>query len=264
MARLEGSRALVTGATGGLGQAIARALRKRGATLVLTGRRREELEALRAELDADVVPADLANAEDVRALIESAARIDVLVANAGLPGTGTLDSFTPEEVDRVLDVNLRAPVHLAKAVVPAMVERGEGHLVFVSSMSGKVPSPYASLYCATKFGLRGFAASLREDLRGTGVGVTTIFPGPVSEAGMWADAALEQPRGLRTSSPADVAAAVVRGVERDEGEIDVAAAIVRFGGRLAGVAPATVVALQRRLGGTKVAAELSEAQRGKR
>jgi short-subunit dehydrogenase len=264
MARLEGSRALVTGATGGLGHAIARALRERGASLVLTGRRREALESLSGELDAEVFPADLASAEDVRALADGAGRIDVLVANAGLPGTGTLDSFTPEEVDRVLDVNLRAPVHLARALTPAMVERGEGHLVFVSSMSGKVPSPYASLYCATKFGLRGFAASLREDLRDTGVGVTTIFPGPVSGAGMWADAALENPRGLRTSSPVDVAEAVITGIERDRGEIDVAAALVRFGGRLAGVAPSTAVGLQRRLGGTKVAADLSEAQRAKR
>lgn len=264
MARLEGSRALVTGATGGLGHAIARALRDRGASLLLTGRRREALDSLASELGAEVHAADLGSAEDVRELAGSAGRIDLLVANAGLPGTGTLDSFSPEEVDRVLDVNLRAPIHLAKALTPAMVERGEGHLVFVSSMSGKVPSPYASLYCATKFGLRGFAASLREDLRGTGVGVTTIFPGPVEDAGMWADAALESPRGLRTSSPEDVAKAVIAGIERDKGEIDVAAALVRFGGRLAGVAPSTVLGLQRRLGGTKVAADLSEAQRSKR
>jgi len=264
MVRLEGSRALVTGATGGLGQAIARALRERGASVVLSGRRREALESLRTELDAEVLPADLASADDVRSLAESAGRVDVLVANAGLPGTGTLDSFSPEEVDRVIDVNLRAPIHLTKTLMPAMLERGEGHLVFVSSMSGKIPSPYASLYCATKYGLRGFAASLREDLLGSGVGVTTIFPGPVGEAGMWADAGLDNPRGLRTSSPDDVAGAVIRGIERDKGEIDVAAGIVRFGGRLAGVSPSAVVGLQRRLGGTKVAADLSEAQRSKR
>src|SRR5438093_9835915 len=126
MARLEGSRALVTGATGGLGQAIARALRERGASVVVSGRRREALESLRTELDAEVLPADLASADDVRSLAESAGRVDVLVANAALPGTGTLDSFSPEEVDRVIDVNLGAPIHLTKTLMPAMLERGEG------------------------------------------------------------------------------------------------------------------------------------------
>ena len=101
----------------------------------------------------------------------------MLVANAALPAAGRLDSFTAQEIDRALDVNLRAPMQLTRALVPAMVERGTGHVVLISSLSGKVASAGASIYSATKFGLRGFGFSLNEELRGTGVGVTTVFPG---------------------------------------------------------------------------------------
>ena len=93
------------------------------------------------------------------------ATVDVLVANAALPATGELSEFTQEQIDRMLEVNLRAPIALAHALAPGMVARGRGHMVFISSLSGKSANPASSLYSATKFGLRGFALSLREDLR---------------------------------------------------------------------------------------------------
>ena len=98
------------------------------------------------------------------------------MANAALPASGPIVDFSPEQIDRALDVNLRAPIQLTRALVPGMVERGAGHVVLVSSLSGKVASIGSSLYSATKFGLRGFASGLREDLHGTGVGVTVVFP----------------------------------------------------------------------------------------
>ena len=259
-------RVLLTGATGGLGRAIARALHDRGATIAATGRREDALEELRSELGDRVKPlvADLADRDEVAELPRRAGRVDVLVANAALPGSGRLDSFSPEEIDRALEVNLRAPVQLARALAPAMVERGAGHLVFVSSINGKLPSPGTSVYSATKYGLRGLAASLRAELRGSGVGVSAVFPSFIADAGMWADTQINLPRGVHLPSPDDVAAAVVKGIERDRGEIDVAPIPLRLSAGLAGVAPGLVAAVGSRLGAGEVADRAATAQRSKR
>jgi short-subunit dehydrogenase len=263
---LGGRSVLLTGASGGIGHAIARALHERGAQLLLSARRAEVLESLREELGAgvEVVPADLADAGDVAGLAERAAAVDVLVANAALPASGPLDGFSAEEIDRAIDVNLRAPVQLARALVPGMAERGAGHLVFISSLAGKVASSGSSLYSATKFGLRGFAAGLREDLNGTGVGVTTVFPGFISAAGMFSDAKVELPRGVGTRTPKQVASAVVRGIEHDKAEIDVAPFGLRAGALASAVAPSIAASLQRRLGAEDLAARIAEGQADKR
>jgi len=263
---LDRRHVLLTGATGGLGRAIARGLHARGATVVATGRREEALEELRAELGDRIEPrvADLNSPDEVVALAHRAGRVDVLVANAALPASGRLDSFSPEEIDRAIDVNLRAPMQLARAVVPAMVERGEGHLVFVSSLNGKVPSAGTSVYTATKYGLRGLSASLRAELSGAGVGVSAVFPSFIAEAGMWADTRIELPRGVRLPSPEDVAAAVVRAIEKGQGEIDVAPIALRVSAALAGVAPGLVAAVGSRLGAGEVADRAAAAQRSKR
>jgi short-subunit dehydrogenase len=265
-ARIEQSTVLLTGATGGIGRAIARSLNARGADLVLTGRRRGVLEELRTELGerARVVPADLAGPEAAAGLAEHAGQIDVLVANAGLPGTGRLEDFTPEQMDRTLDVNLRAPMQLTRALLPGMLERGNGHVVLISSLVGKVPAPWSSVYCATKFGLRGFGFALREELRGTGVGVTTVFPGFIRDAGLFADSGAKLPPGLGTSSPQEVADAVIRGIEKDKGEIDVAPFIVRSGARIFTAAPTVGAAISRAFGGGRIAASVAAGQREKR
>jgi short-subunit dehydrogenase len=263
---LQGRTALVTGASGGLGQAIARRLRSRGAEVVVSGRRADVLEPLAGELGGRAVVADLSAREDMDRVITEAGDVDILVANAGLPADGPVLEYTPEQIDRALDVNLRAPIHLARVLAEAMVGRGAGHLVFVSSLSGKVATAHSGLYSATKFGLRGFASGLRQDLFGTGVGVSCVFPGPISEAGMFADSGAEMPRFVRVRRPDDVADAVQRAIERDVQEIDVA----DFGSRLWGVfgqvAPATMARLNHRFGGTDIAAAISgsEAHRSKR
>ena len=262
---LNGSRVLITGATGGLGQAIARALHERGATLTLTGRKVDVLESLVSELGDRVESRalDLSDAAALRDFCQTVGDVDILVANAGLPGTGKLDEYSPEQIDRVLDVNLRAPVHMTRALLPGMLERGRGHLVYISSMSGKVATARSSLYNGTKFGLRGFAFAMREDVRGTGVGVTTVFPGFISDAGMWADGGLDLPRGIRTKSPDQVASAVIKGIEKDKAEIDVAPLPIRLGGWLAGPVPNAIAAINRR-GGGDIADALAERQREKR
>ena len=263
---LNASRVLLTGATGGLGHAIARALHARGAHVVLTGRRAEVLDGLVSELGerAEARALDLSDSGAMRGFCEEVGDVDVLVANAGIPGTGKLTEYGSEQIDRVVDVNLRAPIHMTHALLPGMLERGRGHLVYISSMSGKVPTPRSSLYNGTKFGLRGFAHATHQDLRGTGVGVTTVFPGFISDAGMWADGGLDAPRGLGTRTPEDVADAVVKGIETGKAEIDVAPLFVRFGGWLSGPAPNLVAAISRRSGGDDVAQALAERQVEKR
>jgi short-subunit dehydrogenase len=263
---LNGSRVLLTGASGGIGRAIARALHARGCALVLSGRRVEALDQLAAELGerVEVAPADLSDAGEVEALLERAGHVDVLVANAALPGSGRLESFSPEQLDRALDVNLRAPMHMAHALVPRMAERGSGHLVFISSISAKAVAGGGAVYSATKAGVRAFALGIRDDLHGTGVGVTTVFPGFISDAGMWADSGLKPPAGAGTRSPEDVAKAVLRAIAKNPREIDVAGLVPRSGGWLLGIAPGLVSALQRRAGGDKTTAELAEAQKVKR
>src|SRR5947207_8213987 len=138
---LAGRTVLLTGASGGIGGAIARELHARGASLVVTARRGEVLEELRAELGGERVEpvvADLSERDAVARLGQHDTPVDVLVANAALPASGRFDDFSPEEIDRALDVNLRAPIQLARTLVPGMVERGGGHVVFLSSLAGKV------------------------------------------------------------------------------------------------------------------------------
>ncbi|HXJ34338.1 MAG TPA: SDR family oxidoreductase [Candidatus Eisenbacteria bacterium] len=261
---ITGTKALVTGANGGLGQAIARALRAAGADVVLSGRRADALRPLATAIGARVVVADLVDRASVVRCMEEAGPIDVLVANAGLPASGPLLGFDPEEIDRALDVNLRAPIMMARHAAAGMRARGRGQIVFISSISGKVAGPGTSIYSATKFGLRGFSLGLREDLHGTGVGVTTIFPGFIRDAGMFADTKVVLPRGAGTRTPDDVAHAVLRAIRADPAEITVAAIEQSFGALLAGVSQPLVASLQRMLGGEKVAKEIAAAQAHKR
>jgi short-subunit dehydrogenase len=260
-----GKRILLTGASGGLGDAIARALAAGGpAELLLTGRRVDRLEALAAATGGRAIACDLADPADVERLAEVAAGVDIVVSNAALPASGPLTSFSEDEIDRALAVNLRAPMVLARRLVEPMAARSAGRLVFVSSLAGKVASPGGSVYSATKFGLRGFAQGVREDLRGSGVGVTCIFPGFVRGAGMLADSGAKLPFFVSTSTPEQVAEAVLAAIEGDRGEIDVAPFPMGLAARIAGAAPGLVTAMQRRLGAERVAGDIAAGQRVKR
>jgi short-subunit dehydrogenase len=255
---------LLTGASGGIGHAIARALAARGAQLVLTGRRADVLEPLAVEVGGRALAVDLADRDAVGRLAADAGEVEILVANAALPASGTLDDYTEQQVDRALDVNLRAPIQLARLLSEGMVARGHGHLVFISSLSGKAAAGGGALYSATKFGLRGFALSLREDLRASGVGVSTIFPGFIRDAGMFARADVKLPPGVGTRSPEDVAAAVVRAIERNKAELDVAPFGLRVGSMISGIAPELAANSSRRMGGPRIAAGLAAGGRDNR
>jgi short-subunit dehydrogenase len=259
-----GARVLLTGASGGIGQALARRFASRGAALVLTGRRAEVLEPLARELGALAIVCDLADPQELAGLVERAGTIDVLVANAALPATGHLTELSPEQIDRMLEVNLRAPIQLARALAPGMIERRRGHLVFISSLSGKAASPLSSMYNATKFGLRGFALALREDLAPAGVGVSVVLPGFISDAGMFADAAVRLPPGVGTRTPDQVARATIDAVQRNRAEVEVAPLALRLGANLATVAPALAARTVRLTGGDRIARQLAAGQTDKR
>lgn len=258
---LSGGKALLTGATGGLGRAIAEALAQRGVVLTLSARSREALEALAAELPGSghsVLPADLADPDAAERLAAEAAGTEILVANAGLPAAGRVSDFTSEQVKRALRVNLEAPMLMARALYPSMVESGGGHLVFVSSLSGKAASPRSSIYNATKFGLRGFALGLRADLASQGVGVSLVSPGFIREAGMFADAGSKPPPGMGTGTPKQVGAAVVKAIERNKTEIAVAPLPQRVAAHFALASPAIGVRAQSGSTGQKSAEAIAK------
>jgi short-subunit dehydrogenase len=253
--RLADARALVTGATGGLGQAIARELAARSCEVILTGRRETALERLATELGppARWLVADLMSLGGARDLLERSGPVDVLVANAGVEASDRLEDIGDDELERAVAVNLLVPLALARDVIVPMTERGRGHVVFISSIAGVTATPgNGPVYTATKWGLRGFGLALRQELRGTGVGVSTIFPGPIRDAGMFARTGVALPRGAGTSSPADVARAVTRAIERDLAEVRVAAGSVRLSAVLSGVSPVLVGSLARRAGAGRV------------
>lgn len=261
---LGGRSVLLTGATGGIGGATARALAARGASVVLTGRRVEPLEALATDIGGRAVAADLTSPDAPEQLLAEAGDVDVLVANAALPASGELTSFSAEEIDRALDVNLRAPIQLARLLAPALCARRSGHMVFVSSLSGRSAGPHSSLYSATKFGLRGFSLGLRQDLAEHDVGVSCVFPGFVRDAGMFAESGASLPPGVGTSSPDEVAAGIIRAIERNRAEVDVAPLAMKAGARIGGLAPELTASVQERLGSFKVARAIGAGQRDKR
>jgi len=262
--RFAGSTVLLTGATGGIGRAVTAELAACGAELLLSGPDAGDLEQLAADFPARTHPADLADPVQLERLARAAQGVDILVTCSGLPAFGELLEFTPEQLDRALAVNLRAPVVLARLLAPRMLAAGRGHLVFVGSISGKAAHPCASLYNAAKFGLRGFALGLRQDLHGTGVGVSLVQPAAVAGAGMFASSGATAPGLVRTVSPARVASAIVRAVECDRAELNVAPAELRLLLAVAGQFPGLAERIQRRTGAARSFRELADAHRAAR
>lgn len=184
--------ALVTGASRGIGAATARELGRRGYALVLAARSADELGALAAELNrggalALAVRTDMSRTNEVERLARIAlaqfGRVDVLVNNAGVGGHGrSFARMAPEDMQRMLAVNFTAPMLLTRALLPPMLERRSGAIVFVGSLAGRVALPGSALYSATKHGLRGLAQSVRREVKGRGVRVTLVAPGFIDTA----------------------------------------------------------------------------------
>lgn len=261
---ISGSKVLITGASGGLGQDMARALNSAGAELVLTGRRGDALQALAEETNGKAVETDLGDRDQVAKLIADHADTDILIANAGIPASGRIETFSVEEIDKALEVNIRSTIILAHGLSAAMAERGHGHIVVISSLAGKNGQAASSIYSATKFALRGFAQGLRADLRPSGVGVSCVLPGFIRDAGMYADAGVELPRGVGTSTPREVSDAVINSITHNKGEVVVAPAAMRLGAALAGISPGAAAVVARKTGSNSVGDEFEAGQKDKR
>ncbi|MEU8827998.1 SDR family NAD(P)-dependent oxidoreductase [Streptomyces sp. NPDC048636] len=262
--RISGTTVLLTGATGGIGRTLARALAAKGAKLLLTGRREEVLRPLAERLGGRALVADLSDREELERLAEEASDARILIANAALPSSGPVLDYGTDQLDRALEVNLRAPLLLSRLMAPTMVAEGSGHLVMIGSLSGRAASPGAALYNASKFGLRGFTLGLRQDLHGTGVGVSLVQPGFVGDVGMFAEAGGAAPAGVRTVSSRQVAAATIRAIERNRAEVNVAPVELRFGSALGGLFPGLSERVQRRVGADRTTRQLADGQRDKR
>jgi len=261
--RLEGRSVLLTGATGGIGDAIARELATRGCALTVTGRREAELARLVTELgpSARGFAADLTNLAEIRELLDDTGPVDILVACAGIDIPQDLADTSDEVIEEAIRINLLAPAALSRAALPSMKQRGAGHIVFIGSVAGLVATPInSSVYAATKWGLRGLGLALRQELHGTGIGVSTVFPAGVRDAGMFARTGITLPWYVGTSSPQQVARAVVRAVERDRAEVVVAAAGERLGAAMSGLAPVLVGRLARVTGLGRIRQAVQDAQ----
>jgi short-subunit dehydrogenase len=255
MRDLRGANTLVTGAAGGLGHYIARALASEGANLVLSDVPEAPPEDLAEELRArsvrvEIVTADLAKRADVDSLVsraeEALGPLDVLVNNAGLEFGGAFLVNTLDELESITEVNLLAMMILTHEVLPGMLERGRGHVVNIASLAGKCPPPNLVSYAATKHGVVGFTHSLRAELKDFPVGFSAICPAFVGRVGMYGrleDQVPDPPAVLGPVPPERVGDAVVEAIREDRAEMIVGSPVLRGLAGLYFTAPKLVAGL---------------------
>ncbi|MFM2278623.1 MAG: hypothetical protein RLZZ444_854 [Pseudomonadota bacterium] len=185
---LTGRKALVTGASGGIGEDVARMLHARGAAVGLHGTRREKLEALAAELGdrVFVLPANLSDRAEVKALAQKAEAdmggIDILVNNAGITKDGLMMRMSDADWDSVLEVNLTAAFLLTRELTQPMMKRRFGRIINITSVVGVIGNPGQANYCASKAGMIGFSKSLAQEIATRGITVNCVAPGFIESA----------------------------------------------------------------------------------
>jgi short-subunit dehydrogenase len=220
---LAGKVVLLTGGSRGLGPIIAQKLAERGASLALCARSAEELQNTAAQLQSantrvEIFPADLIQGDQRQRLIaevlQTFGNIDVLINNAGLITEGSYADLSLAAIRETIEINLIAAIDLTQIVLPSMVDRKDGHIVNISSIAGKTAVPYAAVYSSTKAGLAAWARALRLELAGTGVTLSTIFPGYVTGIGKLAQPEIKPPLLVGSCTSVQVADSIVVAIER--------------------------------------------------
>lgn len=248
---LAGAVALVTGASSGIGRACAQRLAQRGARLLLAGRDGAALAEVAGETGGQPLVVDLAQPGGAERLAGSAlgvaGHVDVLVNNAGVGWAGPVSRMAGPDIDLLVAVDLTAPLQLTRALLPDMLRRRRGHVVFVTSIAGVTGVANEAVYAATKAGLGTFAESLRLEARGTGVGVSTVAPGVIATAFFDRRNEPYRRRWPRPIAADRVATALVHAVENDRADVFVPRWL-SGAARLHGTAPALYRALAARFG----------------
>ncbi|HEX6762326.1 MAG TPA: SDR family NAD(P)-dependent oxidoreductase [Gaiellaceae bacterium] len=236
------ARCLVTGSTSGIGRAVALELAHRGASLVVSGRDPDALTEVAGATGGDAVRADLTSAADLERLAAAAGAVDAVVHAAGAGLYAPAASLARDELERLIALNVTAPIALTTALLPGMLERRRGHLSFVGSIAGRVGRGREAVYAATKAAVSVYADSLRMELRGSGVGVLVVTPGPVATPFFARRGAAYDRRWPRPIAPERVAVALVDAIEADRTEVTLPRWLA-LPARLRGAAPGLYRAL---------------------
>jgi short-subunit dehydrogenase len=227
MKSIAGKTVLLTGASGGIGVFIARALAKEKATVIGIARSQEKLDQIRAEVEfaggkSITIPFDISRVEELPSLLqqvnEVAGPIDILINNAAIEKYRPFQNYSFKDIQSILVTNLMAGIELTRLILPSMLERNSGHIVNIASGSGKKGAPYNSIYSASKAGLIMWTDAVRQELTSTNVGITVVCPG-YTKAGMFLKFGLPAPKLARVSEPKAVAIAVVEAIKQNKAEV---------------------------------------------
>lgn len=238
---------LVTGATSGVGRIIAELCLKKGYEVYATGRNEVALHAL-SELGAKTIRADLSKKEDIKRISDALPELDVAIINAGVGKFESAFDLTDEEIDMMLDVNVRAPIYLARNLARKMIEKRSGHFIFMGSQAGKVATKKASVYAASKHAITGFANGLRMELAPYDVKVSVVYPGPMDTSFLDKAASSSDYRNSVKGvllHPEKVAKEVIQLIEQPAREVNLPR-IMNITSKLYAVAPSIVEAVGRR------------------
>jgi short-subunit dehydrogenase len=252
-----GTTVVLTGASRGLGTVLADALARRGARLALAARSEESLVEVAKGIEARggitlAIPCDI-NSEDgreelLRRTESELGPVDVLINNAAIESIRAFAEMPEDDIRDIVQTNLVATMLLTRAVLPTMLQRKRGHVVNISSVAGKTMTPYNSVYSATKHALVGWTHGLRVELRGSGVSASVVCPGFILREGLfsrWGDERVGRRSGAATT-PEKVAAAVIRAVEKDRGEIVVSGPVGKIADVAFAISPGLTAAVGRR------------------
>ena len=247
MEPLKGMTVLLTGGSRGIGPIVAEALARRGADIAIAARSKIGLEDVATRLRGLgirilIMPVDLGQSSQreklVADVLKGFGKIDILVNNAALETEGAYTELSWSSIQETIEVNLVAPMALTHLVLPQMLRRKTGHIVNIASIAAKSGAPYAATYSGTKAGLAEWTRALRLGLAGTGIRFSTIFPGYVTEVGMFAKFGVRTPWIVGSCTPSQVARAVVDAIEKGKAERIINSRPLRYSFMLNELSPA--------------------------